>query len=358
MNLLMSEKNELVLTKQEYKYTEQVKIPIRDILDIFSEQIKDESNILDIGCGQGKYAFLKERGCRLFGVDIDPTAIELAKRSGYDAAEIMNMEKEEEFRKSDFSRRCYDAVILHDVLEHLYDPARVIINVNQYLKEDGKILISVPNVAHIDILLHLLNGEFNYAQLGIMDNTHVRFFTKTSFAKMIEAINESGLASFDCRCIGETFFDGEYSSVYEKKYPVLWRALNGSMERNSLQMLFMLTKVPVGDEKPGLTRLISTVNNTVDRIGSCTDGDGSGLDAVNYRNVLDSEREWYEHLLKAERDAKADILKWNAELSQTVQEMDRGWKDALNQFNAAKSELDRVRSSFAWRLLHFFKIVK
>lgn len=328
MNLLMGNKNELVLKKEEYKYTAQEKFPIRDILDIFSEQIKDGSRILDIGCGQGKYAFLKERGCKLFGVDIDPTAIDLAVKNGYDAAKIIDVENEEEFQKCDFSHEHYDAVILHDVLEHLYDPARVIVNASKYLKEDGKILISIPNIAHVDILLHLLDGEFNYGQLGIMDNTHVRFFTKKSFAKMIENINQSGLASFDCRCIGEMFFDGSYSSVYEKKYPALWRALNGSVQRNALQILFMLTKVSDGDEKPGLSEIVNTVDHTVDRIGSCTDGDGIQF-RTNYRNVLDSEREWYEHLLKAERDAKAEILNWNEKLTQTVDRMESGWKEAL-----------------------------
>jgi SAM-dependent methyltransferase len=71
----------------------------------------------------------------------------------------------------------YDAIIFGDVLEHLRNPRAVLEKLSGLLKPGGQILISVPNVANIWVRLNLLFGRFDYSRVGILDETHLRFFT-------------------------------------------------------------------------------------------------------------------------------------------------------------------------------------
>jgi hypothetical protein len=76
-----------------------------------------------------------------------------------------------------------------DVLEHLRDPAAVLLRCIPALKESGKIIISVPNVANIIVRLSLVFGKFDYTDRGILDRTHLRFFTLRSLKKMMSEVS-------------------------------------------------------------------------------------------------------------------------------------------------------------------------
>ena len=82
----------------------------------------------------------------------------------------------------------YDYVISLDVLEHLENPEHVLKNLKNLLKESGKILLSVPNLAHNAVILELLQNNFHYHDLGLLDRTHVHFFAYESMIKMIEDV--------------------------------------------------------------------------------------------------------------------------------------------------------------------------
>jgi SAM-dependent methyltransferase len=88
----------------------------------------------------------------------------------------------------------FDYVLLADVLEHLQHPERVVAWTLRYLKPDGRLLISVPNVAHLYVRWKLLWGAFDYQDRGILDRTHLRFFTRKTFAAFIE---DCGLACLE-----------------------------------------------------------------------------------------------------------------------------------------------------------------
>lgn len=74
----------------------------------------------------------------------------------------------------------FDVIICADVLEHLSDPARVLASLLRYLGRDGLVIVSVPNIAHLWVRLQLLIGRFDYTDRGILDRTHLRFFTRKS----------------------------------------------------------------------------------------------------------------------------------------------------------------------------------
>jgi SAM-dependent methyltransferase len=79
----------------------------------------------------------------------------------------------------------FDAIVYGDVLEHLSDPVAALTSVNQRLAPGGLAIISVPNVAHLSVRLSLLVGRFDYADRGILDRTHLRFFTRRTFLALL-----------------------------------------------------------------------------------------------------------------------------------------------------------------------------
>jgi len=81
----------------------------------------------------------------------------------------------------------FDLIIFNDVLEHMYDPWEVLISTKKYLKDDGIIVISIPNIRHKSILKQLIfHDDFQYKEEGLLDITHIRFFTKKTIIKMLE----------------------------------------------------------------------------------------------------------------------------------------------------------------------------
>jgi len=82
-------------------------------------------------------------------------------------------------------RGSFDAIVFGDVLEHLSDPLPVLVALDRTLAGDGRVIVSVPNVAHVWVRLSLALGRWDYADRGILDRTHLRFFTKRSFAAIL-----------------------------------------------------------------------------------------------------------------------------------------------------------------------------
>jgi len=80
----------------------------------------------------------------------------------------------------------YDYVIYADVLEHLVEPATVLTETKKILKEDGSVWISIPNVAYNGVIIELINDQFTYRETGLLDSTHLRFFTMNSLDKMVK----------------------------------------------------------------------------------------------------------------------------------------------------------------------------
>jgi O-antigen biosynthesis protein len=83
----------------------------------------------------------------------------------------------------------YDLIVFADILEHLSNPANIIKRVLPFLKEDGYIITSIPNIAHNSILMELRNGTFKYNETGLLDNTHIHFFTRKDIDDMFEENN-------------------------------------------------------------------------------------------------------------------------------------------------------------------------
>lgn len=142
------------------------------------------ARVLDVGCGAGgvTLAINSDKNNTVVCVEPDPERAAVARSRG--------LEVVCGFFDESFCESCgkFDAILFGDVLEHLVDPARVLTLARRCLSEGGVIIISVPNVAHWTVRLRLLLGKFDYRDSGIMDATHVRWFTrKTLLAMLVHA---------------------------------------------------------------------------------------------------------------------------------------------------------------------------
>lgn len=147
-------------------------------------QEKAPLRILDVGTASGYLGKVwSATGHSVFGVEYDAAAAEKA-RGYYDGFQVADVESFE------FPwRREFDFIVFADVLEHLRNPAAVLQRCIPALKESGKIIISVPNIANWIIRISLLLGKFDYMDRGILDRTHLRFFTMRSLKELMSEVS-------------------------------------------------------------------------------------------------------------------------------------------------------------------------
>ncbi len=159
--------------------------------DIFPLLPKEIDNVLEVGCGNGStLRWLKTaRDCSsVIGIELFLAAAEAAREQLdhviHDNIETMTLP----FEKSSF-----DLILCLDVLEHLVDPWLVVKRLTDLLKPGGCLIASIPNVKHHSVIRPLLlGGKWNYSDLGVLDKTHLRFFTRSS---AIELVQSGGLTA-------------------------------------------------------------------------------------------------------------------------------------------------------------------
>lgn len=148
-----------------------------------------KGKVLEIGCGSGAtLEYMKSKGASyVVGIDISQSAIHQASEKGIiDLALVLDIEKDElPFRAKEF-----DCIILADVLEHLYDPWMTLKKITEYLADDGYVLLSLPNIKYYKVLRRLIfHDEWHYADAGILDATHIRFFTLKEISRLLAFAN-------------------------------------------------------------------------------------------------------------------------------------------------------------------------
>jgi len=161
---------------------------------------------LDIGCGNGSFGkMLKEKfDCEVWGVEPDKESATLA---GEKIDKVISSVFDGNL---DFQGQKFDCIFFNDVLEHLVEPSVAILSAKKLLKSDGCIISSIPNILHFFTIWKILETQdWRYEDAGIMDKTHLRFFTRKSIVRMFE---KCGLKIDDIQGINPT---------YGKKYHLL-----------------------------------------------------------------------------------------------------------------------------------------
>lgn len=155
----------------------------------FIDWIEDGSIILDLGCACGDFAVAlktEKANCKIYGMEFDQESCITARKSSA-FEDVYNVDLEL------FSPNAYDKIFgsfdyltFGDVLEHLRNPINAIRKLKVFLKPEGKILISLPNIAHKSIKAQLLKNSFSYTDVGLLDRTHLRFFAPNSIKNFLE----------------------------------------------------------------------------------------------------------------------------------------------------------------------------
>jgi 2-polyprenyl-3-methyl-5-hydroxy-6-metoxy-1,4-benzoquinol methylase len=145
------------------------------------DAIRPGALVLDLGCSQGVLAApLARKGVQVVGVDVRSPAevsLALARYYQHDLEQPLAIPE----------GRVFDYVVCSDVIEHVLRRAELLASVRRYLKPDGRLLISTPNIAIWFYRLSLLVGRFEYGPRGVLDETHVHLFTRATFRREIES---------------------------------------------------------------------------------------------------------------------------------------------------------------------------
>jgi SAM-dependent methyltransferase len=142
---------------------------------------------LDVGCATGYLAGeLAARGCAVVGVEADPDAAAAATASGAFGRVVAGDVETDACRAELGALAPFDALVCGDVLEHLRGPWDALAFLAALLAPDGRAVVSVPNIAHWTARRAVLRGRFPYAEHGLFDRTHLRFFTRASARALVE----------------------------------------------------------------------------------------------------------------------------------------------------------------------------
>lgn len=148
------------------------------VLDI----VGTNKDVLEVGCHTGYFTeVLKNNGCKVIGIEINQEAAMIAEKFT-EKIIVGDVEDEKIYTQID---RKFDVILFMHILEHLINPWKVLQEIKQFLKSDGYIVITIPNIACWCIRKALFfNGKFEYTDTGILDKTHLRFFTLETAKKM------------------------------------------------------------------------------------------------------------------------------------------------------------------------------
>jgi len=189
--------------------------------EIFKSEITNNNlNILDVGCGTGSLGsfFISNQNCTVHGFEINSNIIDLARENLTSV-----VEGNIEIDPIPFENRSFDYIILGDVLEHLINPIQTLQKLKKYLRKDGVLLVTTPNIKHWSVTYNLIfKDNWEYKEWGILDYSHLRFFTKKSLMDLlrknqinnikIERIIQNPSKSYIINKLTFSFFEGFLAS--------------------------------------------------------------------------------------------------------------------------------------------------
>jgi 2-polyprenyl-3-methyl-5-hydroxy-6-metoxy-1,4-benzoquinol methylase len=159
------------------------------------------NRVLDVGCGTGLFAKqFKDLGVETWGIEPFDN---FAHEAEANLSKIIN--KQVEVAIQDLPDACFDMIFFNDVIEHLIEPESVIKSILPKLTENGLLISSIPNVRWGGNLKELiLKGDWEYKEQGILDHTHLRFFTQKSILRMwknldLEVVSFKGINGYDSK---------------------------------------------------------------------------------------------------------------------------------------------------------------
>lgn len=158
-------------------------------------EVPANSRVLEIGSATGYMGeyLIKEKECKVWGVEPVVKWRDIAAKRGYEEVSSLS---DEAYLKTLPAGTAFDCILLADVLEHMPDPEKTLTALRQYCAPDGRLIISLPNIAHYSTRWGLLMGKWDMTDWGILDRTHLHFYTKKTAGEMIR---QAGYEIEKCR---------------------------------------------------------------------------------------------------------------------------------------------------------------
>ena len=189
--------------------------------------------VLELGPAAGHFTkALVDAGCRVVGVEVDPDAAERVR--SFAERVVVGDLSDPAVVSAAIDEERFDVVVGGDVLEHLPDPLRVLRACRDALKPGGYVVLSLPNVAHADVKLQLLAGRFPYRDTGLLDRTHLHFFTLESIEEMIR---DAGLLLTDLKRVTLPVFTTEQAVGRESVSPEVLSSVLADPESETYQFV-------------------------------------------------------------------------------------------------------------------------
>jgi 2-polyprenyl-3-methyl-5-hydroxy-6-metoxy-1,4-benzoquinol methylase len=280
--------------------------------------------VLELGPATGYMSqALRERGCTVVGIELDAGMAERAAEhvDRLIVGDIQTLDLEEELGDERF-----DVIVAADVLEHLVDPLAVIRRLLPFLDDGGAFVLSVPNIAHGSVRLALLEGAFDYQDVGLLDRTHKTFFTRQSLERMLDEA-DLGVAEIHRHELNleasEVRFDG--GAIPDE----VRRHLDSDLDARTYQ--FVVKAIPMG--RPGLRELqrrlreqalaLADAERAYAALAKISSQEGELRRAlIESRDELlareyDLERVRFD--LETERELRRGDQAWNAELTAAME---------------------------------------
>jgi 2-polyprenyl-3-methyl-5-hydroxy-6-metoxy-1,4-benzoquinol methylase len=162
--------------------------------DLIKKIPENACRILEVGCGTGETS---EEIKKVLGNQVETVGIEISREAGEIARTKLDhvyIENVEEFNIPE-TQDNFDCILYGDVLEHLVDPWSVLSKHVDLLSEDGCVIASIPNISYFKVISMLKKNQWTYQDAGIMDRTHLRFFTRPTIIDMFAKANLSAVVA-------------------------------------------------------------------------------------------------------------------------------------------------------------------
>ena len=228
--------------------------PSDAVLDLL---IHEPKFVLDVGCSIGDFsALMKTRfpRSRVWGIEPNKRAADIACRR-VDRVLCQPIE-EIDWKQEGVQRGDIDTILLFDVLEHIYDPWKTLLTLRNLVSPTAQLLLSIPNVRNAPLIQDLISGHWRYRKAGLLDITHIRFFTRQDMYRMFYQTGFRVVAMSCTRCpLSEEIFQkhisGEFPQLVKlESVSVTVQTPQDLSDLCTLQHLFALQPVEYEDLSP------------------------------------------------------------------------------------------------------------
>ena len=177
LNSVTTTRTSVVAGGKSHDYFEFDRPDVRSLIPLSAQRI------LDVGCARGRLgqALKTERRCHITGIEANPETAQMAATR----LDHVICDSIESLPESSITQGSFDCIVLADVLEHLRNPLTVLRKCRRWLATDGSLVISVPNSRHHSVISGLIDGNWTYERAGLLDDDHVRCFTRRELEKLL-----------------------------------------------------------------------------------------------------------------------------------------------------------------------------